>query len=138
MVPIASIVLFDLILTSFTNCYGFVPSISSLRRRHNIVSHSSSMFLLSTSSSDEDNENESQVMKIKKLGYSDAEVKQSQPLSTSFEKQNVNATIIPAIDAVTLTAIGFALIGANFFIFANMGDGGIAGMVATIINLSNQ
>lgn len=50
----------------------------------------------------------------------------------------VKVSIIKDIDAVTLTAIGFALIGANFFIFANLGDGGIAGLVASIINLSRQ
>jgi len=50
----------------------------------------------------------------------------------------VNVNVIPDVDPVTLTAIGFALIAFNFFIFANLGDGGIAGTIASLINLSNS
>jgi len=42
------------------------------------------------------------------------------------------------VDAFTLTAIGFALIAFNFFVFANAGDGGLGGIVARIINISSQ
>ena len=38
------------------------------------------------------------------------------------------------IDATTLTAVGFGLVAFNFFVLANMGDGGIGGIVAMIIN----
>jgi hypothetical protein len=50
------------------------------------------------------------------------------------ENVNVNVNEIGNIDAVTLTAVGFALIAFNFLVFANMGDAGIGGIVARIIN----
>jgi hypothetical protein len=50
------------------------------------------------------------------------------------ENINVNVNEIGNIDAVTLTAVGFGLIAFNFLIFANMGDVGIGGLVARIIN----
>jgi hypothetical protein len=50
------------------------------------------------------------------------------------EKENVNVNLIPNVDSFTLTAIGFGLIAFNFFVFANMGDAGIGGLVARIIN----
>lgn len=50
------------------------------------------------------------------------------------ENINVNVNEIGNIDAVTLTAVGFGLIAFNFLIFANMGDAGVGGLVARIIN----
>jgi hypothetical protein len=50
------------------------------------------------------------------------------------ENVDVNVNEIGNIDAVTLTAVGFALIAFNFLVFANMGDVGIGGLVARIIN----
>eukprot|EP00559_Dactyliosolen_fragilissimus_P000989 CAMPEP_0184858314 /NCGR_PEP_ID=MMETSP0580-20130426/3437_1 /TAXON_ID=1118495 /ORGANISM="Dactyliosolen fragilissimus" /LENGTH=144 /DNA_ID=CAMNT_0027354403 /DNA_START=42 /DNA_END=476 /DNA_ORIENTATION=- len=50
------------------------------------------------------------------------------------DNNNVNVTLINDIDPFTITAIGFALIAFNFFVFANAGDAGIAGLVARIIN----
>ena len=47
---------------------------------------------------------------------------------------NVNVNEVPNIDAVTLTAVGFGAIAFNFLVLANMGDAGIAGLVARIIN----
>uniref|UniRef100_A0A7S3PYA2 Uncharacterized protein n=1 Tax=Chaetoceros debilis TaxID=122233 RepID=A0A7S3PYA2_9STRA len=60
----------------------------------------------------------------------------------AFEKNNdrdsdnvrTGTGLIGNIDATTITTIGFGLIAFNFFVLANMGDGGIAGFVATIIN----
>lgn len=40
--------------------------------------------------------------------------------------------------AKTITAIGFGLIAFNFLVLANMGDGGLGGVVATIINKLNE
>lgn len=54
------------------------------------------------------------------------------------DDDDVNVNIIPDVDAATLTAVGFGLIALNFFVFANLGDGGIAGVLATIINTANQ
>jgi hypothetical protein len=42
------------------------------------------------------------------------------------------------VDPFTLAAVGFSLIAFNFFILANLGDGGIAGTVATIMNKLNE
>ncbi len=49
----------------------------------------------------------------------------------------VNVNIIDDVDPITLTAIGFGAIFMNFFVFGNMGDGGIGGLVARIINTFN-
>ncbi|KAL7550371.1 hypothetical protein ACHAWF_015719, partial [Thalassiosira exigua] len=38
------------------------------------------------------------------------------------------------VDAFTLTAVGFGLIAFNFLVLANMGDVGLAGIVARIMN----
>lgn len=54
------------------------------------------------------------------------------------ENDNVNVNIIPDVDAATLTAVGFGLIAFNFFVLANLGDGGIGGLLATIINMSRE
>lgn len=54
------------------------------------------------------------------------------------DEQNVRVDLVEDVDSVTLTAVGFALIAFNFLVLANLGDGGIAGFVATIINTLNQ
>lgn len=51
---------------------------------------------------------------------------------------NVNVNVIEDIDPLTITAVGFSLIALNFFVFANLGDGGIGGIVARIINLTSN
>eukprot|EP00529_Nitzschia_sp_RCC80_P037551 CAMPEP_0113482246 /NCGR_PEP_ID=MMETSP0014_2-20120614/22820_1 /TAXON_ID=2857 /ORGANISM="Nitzschia sp." /LENGTH=155 /DNA_ID=CAMNT_0000375757 /DNA_START=29 /DNA_END=496 /DNA_ORIENTATION=+ /assembly_acc=CAM_ASM_000159 len=82
-------------------------------------------------SSDPDDNNS----KLKNLGFTDDEIRRS---STSVddrqEPQKVRVDLVEKVDSVTLTAIGFGLIAFNFFVLANMGDGGIAGVVARIIN----
>ncbi|KAL7504384.1 hypothetical protein ACHAXN_002051 [Cyclotella atomus] len=55
-------------------------------------------------------------------------------LRVNDEDDEVNVNLIPDVDAFTLTAVGFGLIAFNFFVLANMGDAGIAGAVARIIN----
>ena len=50
------------------------------------------------------------------------------------EMENVNVNVVEEVDSFTLTAVGFGLIAFNFFIFANMGDGGLGGIVARLIN----
>lgn len=50
------------------------------------------------------------------------------------EVENVNVNLVDDVDSFTLTAVGFALIAFNFLVFANMGDAGIGGIVARIIN----
>jgi hypothetical protein len=51
---------------------------------------------------------------------------------------NVRVNLLPEVDAVTITAIGFGLIAFNFFVLGNSGDGGIAGIVATIGNMLRE
>jgi len=55
-------------------------------------------------------------------------------LSKKDDQNQVKVNIIPDIDAFSLTAVGFGLIAFNFFVLANMGDAGLAGIVARIIN----
>ena len=54
--------------------------------------------------------------------------------STLREQPNVRVDLVDDVDSVTLTAVGFGLIALNFLVLANLGDGGIGGVVATIIN----
>jgi len=81
--------------------------------------------------------NENGDSKLSKLGYSEKEIQRSRDEGDQ-EEVKVNVNLLPDVDAVTLTAIGFGLIAFNFFVLANSGDGGIAGAVATIINMSKQ
>mmetsp|Transcript_35727 Transcript_35727/g.86234 ORF Transcript_35727/g.86234 Transcript_35727/m.86234 type:complete len:115 (+) Transcript_35727:112-456(+) len=55
-------------------------------------------------------------------------------LANRDDDKNVNVNLLPDIDAFTLTSIGFGLIAFNFFVLANMGDAGLAGIIARIIN----
>lgn len=91
---------------------------------------------------DGDNNKEDNYKSLSSLGYSEQEIQRSRSTRVNNDNNkddvNVNVNLLPDVDAVTLTAVGFGLIAANFFIFANMGDGGIAGMIASIINLSRQ
>ncbi len=50
------------------------------------------------------------------------------------DEPEVQVNEIGNIDATTLTAVGFGLIAFNFLVLANMGDGGIGGIIATFIN----
>jgi hypothetical protein len=70
--------------------------------------------------------------KLRALGYSEDEIRRTKKISDDDTSVNVN--LLPDVDAATLTAVGFGLIALNFFVFANMGDGGIAGPIATIMN----
>lgn len=55
-------------------------------------------------------------------------------LSNKDDEKGVNVNLLPDVDPLTLTALGFGLIAFNFFVLANMGDAGIAGFIARIIN----
>lgn len=69
--------------------------------------------------------------RLSKLGYSQDELnrnKDPDPLP-----ENVAVTEVD-VDPFTLTAVGFLALAANFLLFANMGDGGIAGLVARFQN----
>ena len=74
------------------------------------------------------------------LGFSgpSAQQLQEQRAQDELSNQKVRVDLVDDVDSVTLTAVGFAAIAFNFLVLANMGDGGIAGIVATIINTLNQ
>ena len=76
--------------------------------------------------------------KLAKLGFSEDEIRRSRMEEIKKEEVNVNVNIVDDVDPFTLTALGFGLIALNFFVFANAGDGGISGLVATIINTARQ
>ncbi|EEC45039.1 predicted protein [Phaeodactylum tricornutum CCAP 1055/1] len=76
--------------------------------------------------------------KLAKLGYSEQELQRVEARSNAKNDDKVRVNLIPEIDSVTLTAIGFGLIAFNFFVLANLGDGGIGGILATIINKLNE
>ena len=78
---------------------------------------------------------EDQDQKLSQLGFSDDEIRRrNQQESSVPQDMKVRVDLVEDVDPFTLTAIGFALIAANFLLFANMGDGGISGLIATIIN----
>ena len=72
--------------------------------------------------------------RLSKLGYSSEEIAKSSSSVDEQEEQEVKVVVIDDVDPVTLTAIGFAAIAFNFLVFANMGDAGISGAVARLIN----
>jgi hypothetical protein len=127
---------------------SFFPALSPLSQRsitnirimnNNKYQRMSSIFL---SDKEEDNKNDSSSNsvlnnqdRLRQLGYSDDEIRRSQTSSIKNPKEiKVRVDLIDDVDPVSLTAIGFALIALNFLVFANLGDGGISGVVATIIN----
>ncbi len=76
--------------------------------------------------------------RLRALGYTEEEIRQSKKKASESEELKVRVDLIDNVDPFSLTAVGFGLIALNFLVFANMGDGGIAGLVATIINTMNQ
>ena len=81
---------------------------------------------------------DNQQEKLAKLGFSEDEIARSKKQSSEDNEINVNVNIVDDIDPVTLTAVAFGLIAFNFLVLANLGDGGIAGLVATVINTMRQ
>mmetsp|Transcript_14516 Transcript_14516/g.32646 ORF Transcript_14516/g.32646 Transcript_14516/m.32646 type:complete len:146 (+) Transcript_14516:218-655(+) len=77
--------------------------------------------------------NDDNKSRLRDLGYSDDEIERS-TRTPPKEQRKVRVDMVDNVDAATLTAVGFGLIAFNFFVLANMGDGGIGGIVATIIN----
>lgn len=81
-----------------------------------------------------DNTELSQEDKLSRLGYRSDEVKPKR----REEPIKVQVNEVGNVDAATLTAVGFGLIAFNFFVLANLGDGGIAGGVAMVINMLKE
>ena len=114
---------------------GFLSSsVSMIRQPVNLLMSSDK----SNDDVDDGDNNNTNRRSLRELGYSDDEIKRSTRRSdtnTNKEQIKVRIDLIDNIDPVTLSAIGFGLIALNFFVFANMGDGGIGGIVAYIINV---
>jgi hypothetical protein len=87
------------------------------------------------SSNEPDDEAERQ-QKLANLGFSSDEIKKN-PNEQRQPERKVRVDIRD-IDPITLTALGFGAIAFNFLVLGNLGDGGIGGVVATIINTLNQ
>jgi hypothetical protein len=115
--------------TLFTNR----PPVSTTKVVHKAVVDNDNETTTTTSTSNES--------KLTSLGYTTQEIHRSkQQKDERIKKEDliVQVNLLPDIDSVTLTAIGFGLIAFNFFVLGNMEDGGIAGIVATIINTMSQ
>ena len=94
---------------------------------------------LQMASSDENDEPQSQDDKLAALGYSSTEISRSKGTGDDATSRPGEQDVVVEefeVDAATLTAVGFGLIAFNFFVLANLGDGGIGGVVASIINSS--
>jgi hypothetical protein len=133
---------FLLTLISVAECF-LVVSVNRFEIQHcqpqcnncnvpNVVTSSVATILRAIDNDDNDAEN-----KLNDLGYTKQEIQRSLKTNNKDEV-NVRVNLLPEVDSVTLTAVGFALIAFNFFVLANLEDGGIAGLVATIINISRQ
>ena len=85
--------------------------------------------------SEKNNSNDEE--RLRALGYTEDEIRRSKKQSEP-EEIKVRVDLVEDVDPLTVTAIGFTLIALNFLVFANLGDGGIAGLVATIVNTMNQ
>lgn len=105
---------------------------SIIRRSNCAVYPSLSKFALQAAPEDNDNKQED---KLAQLGYSSDDIGRRSRKESDKEQLSVNVNLLPDIDPLTLTAIGFGLIAFNFFVLANAGDGGIGGVIARIINL---
>ena len=82
---------------------------------------------------------QSQQDRLAALGYSPAEISRSQSKGDDAAPPPGEQEVFVEefeVDAATLTAVGFGLIAFNFLVLANMGDGGIGGVVASLINSS--
>ncbi len=110
--------------------------------------HSNTVLFLSSSSNQDKDKNTngqqqqqpSQQDRLTQLGYSTDEIERtklssqrSKSSSSSSPQLKVSVTQFE-VDPVTITALGFGLIAMNFLVFANMGSGGIAGILASIMN----
>ncbi|CAJ1964056.1 unnamed protein product [Cylindrotheca closterium] len=96
-----------------------------------------SPLFLSDDNNSNNNNSSSDEDRLRALGYSEDEIRRSKEKDAGPPRE-VRVDLVNDIDATTLTFVGFGLIAFNFFVLANAGDGGIAGVVASIINTMNN
>ena len=128
--------------------HGHVRNINGSRSSRNSNNNSNSnrnkrmrnIHALTMAPSDDNNDREgTQEDKLAALGYSSAEISRSKSKGDDATPRPGEQDVFVEefeVDAATLTAVGFGLIAFNFLVLANMGDGGIGGLVASIINSS--
>jgi hypothetical protein len=134
MRSISLLLLIAVALVGRTSVHGFSVSTKTARtysiRRRSYCAN----FALQAAPEDGDSKQED---KLAQLGYSSDDIGRSRK-ENDKEQQSVNVNLLPDIDPLTVTALGFALIAFNFFVLGNMGDGGIGGVVARIMNFFDQ
>mmetsp|Transcript_17132 Transcript_17132/g.39562 ORF Transcript_17132/g.39562 Transcript_17132/m.39562 type:complete len:144 (+) Transcript_17132:60-491(+) len=115
--------------------HAFLPASRSTSSIHASSRITSARFDRSivTRMSDRDDENDDNRSRLRDLGFSEDEIERSERKPVN-ERRKVRIDMVDNVDATTITAVGFGLIAFNFFVLANLGDGGIGGIVATIIN----
>lgn len=64
-------------------------------------------------------DDESQEQKLAQLGYSGGEIGRSRK-ENDEEPIKVNVNLLPDVDPITITALGFGLIAFNFFVLGNL------------------
>ena len=124
-------VLFIFLLSGCSNSNAFVTT--SKRCHYRTISFSSKITRTLELKAVEEPKESSREERLAQLGFTSDEISRAENIDEEVE-QEVKVVVIDDVDPVTLTAIGFALIAFNFLVFANMGDAGIAGIVARIIN----
>mmetsp|Transcript_11019 Transcript_11019/g.14393 ORF Transcript_11019/g.14393 Transcript_11019/m.14393 type:complete len:136 (-) Transcript_11019:1083-1490(-) len=124
-------VLFIFLLSGYSISNAFVTT--SKRCHYRTISVSSKITRTLELKAVEEPEESSREERLAQLGFTSDEISRAENIDEEVE-QEVKVVVIDDVDPVTLTAIGFALIAFNFLVFANMGDAGIAGIVARIIN----
>ena len=128
--------------THTAHTHGHVRNINDSRSTRNNNSNNKRMrniHALNMAPSDNTDEEETQEDKLAALGYSSAEISRSKSKGDDTTPRPGEQEVFVEefeVDAATLTAVGFGLIAFNFLVLANMGDGGIGGVVASIINSS--
>ena len=139
----APLIMLVALLTGTVGAFSVSPTTHAHVRNNDIKTNRSNkrrrnIHALNMASSDDDKE-ESQEDKLAALGYSSAEISRSKSKGDDTTPRPGEQEVFVEefeVDAATLTAVGFGLIAFNFLVLANMGDGGIGGVVASIINSS--
>ena len=140
----APLIMLVALLTGTVGAFSVSPTTHAHVRNNGIKANRNSnkrmrnIHALNMASSDNDKE-ESQEDKLAALGYSSAEISRSKSKGDDTTPRPGEQEVFVdefEVDAATLTAVGFGLIAFNFLVLANMGDGGIGGVVASIINSS--
>lgn len=127
-------------ILSTTRCcsHGSISNVVITSSSQSVHRRSKSTFTILSSNNDNNQEDEVPMeSRLKQLGFTDNDIQRSvKPNDKEIVPVRVN--LLPEVDPFTLTAVGFGLIAFNFFVLANVGDGGLAGLIASIINLSRQ